>query len=87
MTIVRRTRADVDLSKVDWATLQNTDDAEIEAQIAADPDTAPIFTADELARARRVVPPPLPDDVKAIRQRLGLTAFPAHHRGAHHENQ
>jgi putative transcriptional regulator len=73
MTIVRRTRADVDLSKVDWATLQNTDDAEIEAQIAADPDTAPIFTADELARARRVVPPPLPDDVKAIRQRLGLT--------------
>jgi len=73
MTIVRRTRADVDLSKVDWATLQNTDDAEIEAQIAADPDTAPVFTADELARARRVVPPPLPDDVKAIRQRLGLT--------------
>jgi putative transcriptional regulator len=73
MTIVRRTRADVDLSKVDWAALQTTDDAEIEAQIAADPDTAPIFTADELARARRVVPPPLPDDVKAIRQRLGLT--------------
>jgi putative transcriptional regulator len=73
MPIVRRTRADVDLSKVDWAALQTTDDAEIEAQIAADPDTAPIFTADELARARRVVPPPLPDDVKAIRLRLGLT--------------
>lgn len=73
MTIVRRTRADVDLSKIDWAALEATTDAEIEAQIAADPDTAPIFTTDELARARRVVPPPTPDDVKGIRQRLGLS--------------
>ncbi|HWK43228.1 MAG TPA: hypothetical protein VNT30_00800 [Stellaceae bacterium] len=56
MTVVRRTRADVDLSKIDWAALQSTEDAEIEAQIAADPDTAPIFTAAELARAKRVVP-------------------------------
>ena len=73
MTIVRRTRADVDLSKIDWPALQATDDSEIEAQIAADLDTAPIFTPDELARAKRVVPPPAPDDVKAIRQRLGLS--------------
>lgn len=73
MTIVRRTRADVDLSKIDWAALQSIDDAEIKAQIAADPDTAPIFTAAELARAVRVVPPPAPDDVKAIRRRPGLS--------------
>lgn len=73
MTIVRRTRAEVDLSKIDWAALEETSDAEIDVQIATDPDTAPIFTADELARARRVVPPPAPDDVKGIRQRLGLS--------------
>jgi putative transcriptional regulator len=73
MAIVRRTRADIDLSKIDWLALQTADDAEIEAQIAGDPDTAPIFTADELARARRVTPPPISEDVKAIRRRLGLS--------------
>jgi hypothetical protein len=40
--------------------------------IGADPDLAPLFSDDELARARQVVPPPLPDDVRAIRRRLGL---------------
>jgi putative transcriptional regulator len=73
MPTVRRTRADVDLSKVDWARITRTTDADIDAQIAADPDTAPEFTDAELARARRVVPAPLPDDVRAIRQRLGLS--------------
>jgi putative transcriptional regulator len=73
MTIVRRTRSEVDLSKVNWAALDAVDDATIEAQIAEDPDTAPIFTADELARARRVTPPSEPDDVSAIRHRLGLS--------------
>lgn len=73
MSIVRRTRADVDLSKVDWAGLVKVTDAEIELQIAADPDTAPLFTEDELARARRVQPPPSPEDVRGIRLRLGLS--------------
>ncbi len=73
MTIVRRTRAEVDLSKIDWARLAATTDAEIERQIVADPDTAPIFTTDELERARRVVPSPLGEDVRAIRHRLGLS--------------
>jgi putative transcriptional regulator len=36
-------------------------------------DTAPVFTAAELARARRVVPLPSPRNVKALRQRLGLS--------------
>jgi hypothetical protein len=49
MPIVRRTRADLDLSKVDWARSARTSDREIGAQIAADADTAPVFTA---ARAR-----------------------------------
>ena len=72
MPIVRRTRADLDLSKVDWKRVAATTDAEIDEQIASDPDTPPVFTDVELARARRVVPPPAPDDVRAIRQRLGL---------------
>ena len=50
-----------------------TTDLEIAKQIAADPDTAPIFSARELSRAKRVVPPPAAEDVRAIRPRLGLT--------------
>ncbi|WP_284943668.1 helix-turn-helix domain-containing protein [Acidisoma cladoniae] len=73
MMIVRRTRADVDLAKVDWAALEATTDAEIAAQIAADSDTAPIFTPTDLAQARRVAPAFSPDDVRVIRQRLGLS--------------
>lgn len=56
MSAVRRTRADFDLSKVDWARLAQPTEAEIDAQIAADPDTSPVFTEEELARARRVKP-------------------------------
>ncbi len=73
MPIVRRTRADLDLSKVDWQRVAATTDREIAKQIAADPDTAPIFSARELSRAKRIVPPPAAEDVRAIRRRLGLT--------------
>jgi len=73
MPIVRRSRADLDLSKVDWRRVSATTDREIAKQIAADPDTAPIFSARELNRAKRVVPPPAAQDVRAIRRRLGLT--------------
>ncbi|MEO8812021.1 MAG: hypothetical protein ABI376_03795 [Caulobacteraceae bacterium] len=54
MSIVRRTRAEVDLSKIDRAALKAMSEARIAAQIATDPDTAPLFTSGELARARRV---------------------------------
>jgi len=73
MPIVRRTRADLDRSKVDWKRVAATPDRQIAKQIAADPDTAPIFSARELSRAKRVVPPPAAEDVRAIRRRLGLT--------------
>lgn len=73
MRIVKRSRADVDLSKVDWARLAGTTDARIDTQIAADAETAPVFTDKELARARRVVPAPSSANVKAIRHRLGLS--------------
>ncbi len=73
MAIVRRSRADVDLSRIDWARLEGVDDVTIEAQIAGDEDTAPIFTPEELAGARRMTPPIPPGGVKAIRGRLGLS--------------
>ncbi len=73
MTIVRRTRTDIDLSKVDWAGLAAADDAEIEQQVASDPDTASVFTSDELKQARRVLPVVLAEDVRAIRRHLGLS--------------
>lgn len=73
MPIVRRTRADLDLSKVDWSRVAAAGDEAIDEQIAGDPDVSPVFTDEELARARRVLPPPSPEDVRAIRQRLGLS--------------
>ena len=73
MTIVRRTRSEIDLSKLDLAILDRVTDAEIDAQIADDLDTAPVFTPEELARARRVTPVLDPQDIKALRARLGLT--------------
>jgi hypothetical protein len=67
MAIVQRTRADIDLAKADWAGLAQVSDAQIGTAIDSDPDLAPLFSDEELARARRVLPPPLPDNVRAIR--------------------
>ncbi len=72
MPIVRRTRSDVNLSKVDWARVSRTTDRQIAAQIKTDKDTAPIFTDAELKRARRVIPASS-RGVKALRARLGLS--------------
>jgi putative transcriptional regulator len=73
MPIIKHSRAELDLGKVDWVRVDRTTDEEIDAQIAGDRDTAPEFTGEELARARRVVPNVTPDNVRAIRQRLGLS--------------
>ena len=56
MNIVRFDRAEIDLSELDWVALESVSDIDLDAQIAGDPVTAPVFTADELARARRVRP-------------------------------
>jgi putative transcriptional regulator len=73
MPIVRRTRADVNLSKVNWAKVARTSEKDIAKQIASDVDSAPVFTDAELKRARRVVPLSNPRNVKSLRQRLGLS--------------
>jgi putative transcriptional regulator len=72
MRIVKRSRADADLSKVDWDRVAATTDGDIADHVAADDDTAPIFSDKELARARRVVPQSS-EDVKSLRRRLGLS--------------
>ena len=75
MSIVRRTRAEIDPAKlkVNWKKVRRTSDAEVDAQIAADPDTSPVWTAEDFANARQVAPWPTPDDIRSIRHRLGLS--------------
>jgi uncharacterized protein (DUF4415 family) len=47
-----------DLDSVDWARIDATTDEEIDAQIAVDPDVAPIADDDFFARAALVLPEP-----------------------------
>ncbi len=58
--------------RVDWERIRRTTDADIAAQIAADPDTAPDLGDIPVAEWRRAFRPPVPD-VKRIRQQLGLS--------------
>lgn len=73
MIITRRSRADIDRSAIDWSKIPTPSDEEIDAQIAEDPDTAPLVTTEELANARLVIPSQHGEDVKVIRGRLGLS--------------
>jgi putative transcriptional regulator len=72
MPIVRRTRADIDTAKLvaELATRPQPSDEEIEAQAVQDGDA---WTDEELAGAELVYPPPSPDQVRALRVKLGLT--------------
>jgi putative transcriptional regulator len=73
MSIVRRTRDTFDPKSVDWARVDATTDDEIDEQVARDPDTAPPLRADLLSSATRVFPAPSPMEIRAMRERLGLT--------------
>lgn len=75
MSTVRRTRAEIDPCKlkVDWKKVDGLTDEAIAAQIAADPDTAPAWTDEDFVNARRVQPWPGPEDIRALRRRLGLS--------------
>jgi len=73
MPIVRRSAKEIRKrggGQVDWKRVRATTDREIAAQIASDPDTAPVIA--DVKHLRRVYNPPLPD-VKAIRQKLALS--------------
>ncbi len=69
----RYSRSALDLAKVDSQRIDATSDAEIARQASEDPDTAPVFTPEELLRAGRRVPPEAVEDVRALRTRLGLS--------------
>ncbi len=73
MHTTAHSRADLDLTKIDWAKIDATSDEEIDAQIAADADTAPSFTADEILAAGQRIEPDDVVDVQTLRNRLGLS--------------
>jgi DNA-binding transcriptional regulator YiaG len=72
MPIVRRTRAEIDKAKllVELAARPQPSEEEIEAQATKDGDA---WTDEELAGGEPVYPPPSPDQVRALRVKLGLT--------------
>jgi putative transcriptional regulator len=72
MPIVRRTRADIDKAKLlaDLAARHRPSEEEIDAQAAEDGDA---WTDEELTKAEPVPPPPSPEQVRALRARLGLS--------------
>jgi putative transcriptional regulator len=72
MPIVRRTRSDIDKARLlaELAARPRPSEEEIEAQVAKDGDA---WTDEELTGAEPVYPPPSPEQVQALRARLGLT--------------
>jgi putative transcriptional regulator len=73
MAIVRHSRSELDLAKVDWRKFDATTDADIDRQIAEDKDTAPFFSEAEFAAAARRIEAADVEDVRQIRERLGLS--------------
>jgi len=72
MPIVRCTLDDVDTEKLlaDLRAARPRTEAEIDAEAAEDGDAS---TADELTRAKWVYPAPSPADLRALRDRLGVS--------------
>ena len=73
MPTTPHSRSELDLSKVDWSRVDATTDAEIARQAAEDPDTAPVFSPEEILAAGRRIRPDAIEDVRALRTRLGLS--------------
>jgi putative transcriptional regulator len=72
MPIVRRTRAEIDDAKLlaELAARPHPSEEEIEAQASEDRDA---WSDAELSAAEPVYPPPSPEQVRALRAKLGLT--------------
>jgi putative transcriptional regulator len=72
MPIVRRTRADIDRTKLlaELAARPRPSEKEIDAQASKDGDA---WTDQELADAEPVYPPPSPEQIRALRKKLALT--------------
>jgi putative transcriptional regulator len=72
MPFVRVSAADIDRKQLlaDLAAVRQRTEAEIEAEAAEDGDA---WTDEELANAVPVYPPPKPDEIRALRTRIGLS--------------
>ena len=72
MPIVRRTRAEIDKAKLlaELAARPQPSEDEIDAPAIEDGDA---WTDEELAGAEPIYPPPSPDQVRALRAKLGLS--------------
>jgi putative transcriptional regulator len=72
MSIVRRSRADIDMPKIlaELEASRPRTEAEIEAEAEEDGGA---MTDEELATAVLVYPPPTPEQVRALRARLQLS--------------
>lgn len=73
MPTAPRSRSELDLSKVDWHRIDATTDQEIARQASQDPDTAPVFTAEQILAAGRRIARDDIEDVRSLRTRLGLS--------------
>ena len=72
MRTVRRSRTDLDLTRLrdDAARAATRSEAEIDRAAAQDGDA---WSEADVASATKVYPPPSPDQVRALRTRLGLS--------------
>ena len=79
MPIVRVSRADIDRDKLlaDLAASRVRTEEEIDAEAAEDGDA---WTEEDVAQAIAVYPPPTPEQVRALRTRLGLSQARFAHR-------
>jgi putative transcriptional regulator len=75
MSIRHKRSSDIDLARleVDWAKVDATTDEDIARQAAADPDTAPPASEEELDMAWLVQPPLSGPALRHVRERMGLT--------------
>ena len=73
MPTAPHSRSELDLAKLDWTRVDATTEDEIARQAAADSDTAPLFSAEEILAAGRRIEPDAAEDVRALRLRLGLS--------------
>lgn len=73
MPTKRHFRSELDLAKIDWTKADATTEEEIARQVIEDADTAPIFGAEEILVASRRIGPDEIEDVRHLRERLGLS--------------
>lgn len=73
MPIIKRSRHKHAASTTDWRRVDATTDAEIARQAAEDADTAPIYSGHEILSTGRRIARNEVEDVRALRNRLGLS--------------